>query len=174
MASRVLVDHLVSALDLAFERAPDAGATDGWHSLLANLKEVTGEQWRAAPQGGTRTIFAIAAHAGFAKRMYADYGFGEGTLPMAEGLFRAPESGDPVAALTEWLREGHALLREGLARCSDSDLAELRRTHWGEEKSRLWFATTVAEHDLYHAGEINHIRAVLQGNDAWPWEVAEQ
>jgi len=25
-------------------------------------------------------------------------------------------------------------------------------------------------HDFYHAGEINHIRALLQGTDRWPYE----
>ena len=24
-------------------------------------------------------------------------------------------------------------------------------------------------HDLYHAGEINHLRALAQDNDAWAW-----
>jgi len=25
-------------------------------------------------------------------------------------------------------------------------------------------------HDFYHAGEINHLRALLQGTDRWPYE----
>jgi hypothetical protein len=25
-------------------------------------------------------------------------------------------------------------------------------------------------HDLYHAGEINHLRALLNGTDRWPYE----
>jgi hypothetical protein len=24
-------------------------------------------------------------------------------------------------------------------------------------------------HDFYHAGEINHLRALLQGSDRWPY-----
>ena len=28
------------------------------------------------------------------------------------------------------------------------------------------------DHDLYHAGEINHIRTVRQGNDRWAWQRA--
>jgi hypothetical protein len=30
-----------------------------------------------------------------------------------------------------------------------------------------WFIVTMIEHNLYHAGEINHIRALSQGNDNW-------
>jgi hypothetical protein len=25
-------------------------------------------------------------------------------------------------------------------------------------------------HDLYHAGEINHLRALLRGTDRWPYD----
>ena len=25
-------------------------------------------------------------------------------------------------------------------------------------------------HDFYHAGEINHLRALLQGTDRWPYD----
>ena len=31
-----------------------------------------------------------------------------------------------------------------------------------------WLISAMIEHDLYHSGEINHVRALLQGNDAWP------
>jgi hypothetical protein len=27
-------------------------------------------------------------------------------------------------------------------------------------------------HDLYHAGEINHLRSLLQGTDRWPYDRA--
>ena len=28
------------------------------------------------------------------------------------------------------------------------------------------------QHDIYHAGEINHIRALRQKTDKWPWDPA--
>jgi hypothetical protein len=34
-------------------------------------------------------------------------------------------------------------------------------TSWGELKETRW----IIQHDLYHAGEINHIRALHQQND---------
>jgi hypothetical protein len=30
------------------------------------------------------------------------------------------------------------------------------------------------EHDLYHAGEINHLRSLRQGTDRWAHEMEEQ
>jgi len=28
----------------------------------------------------------------------------------------------------------------------------------------------IIEHDVYHAGEVNHLRALRQDDDRWPWE----
>ena len=36
------------------------------------------------------------------------------------------------------------------------------------EKMR-WIISVMIEHDVYHAGEINHLRALMQGNDRWAW-----
>ena len=44
----------------------------------------------------------------------------------------------------------------------------LRKANWGSEYETRWLMATIIEHDLYHAGEINHIRALAQGDDAWP------
>lgn len=30
------------------------------------------------------------------------------------------------------------------------------------------------QHDLYHVGEINHLRSLRQGTDRWAYEVAEE
>ena len=37
-------------------------------------------------------------------------------------------------------------------------------------KESRWIIAVMIEHDLYHAGEINHIRALRQGNDGWAGE----
>jgi hypothetical protein len=163
--SHAIVDQLLSILDQGFERPPGGSATDGWHSLLSNLDTVRDEEWDVAPPGGKRTIVALALHCGFAMRMYADYGFGPGTLPMSGAAFPSKTAPPARSDALPWLRESYHLLRDGVASCVDADLGESRLTHWGEAKPRRWFIVTMIEHDLYHAGEINHIRALAQGND---------
>jgi hypothetical protein len=37
---------------------------------------------------------------------------------------------------------------------------------WGMEANTHWIVNSKIQHDLYHAGEINHIRALRQRNDA--------
>lgn len=161
--SRAVVNELIMLLDQAFERPANAGPTDGWHSLLANLTNVRAEDWDWLPPNGKRSIHHLAVHCGFAFRVYANNGFGPGTLPVPGAAYEGPPGKEPVIA---WLKEGHAILRDSIASTTDEALGEIMRTHWGEEKPRIWFLRTMIEHTLYHAGEINHIRALAQDNDA--------
>jgi hypothetical protein len=38
-------------------------------------------------------------------------------------------------------------------------------TNWGELKVTRWIIAVTIEHDPYHAGEIDHLRALHQQND---------
>jgi len=38
-------------------------------------------------------------------------------------------------------------------------------------KETRWLIAVTIEHDLYHAGEINHLRALKHGDDRWAWDV---
>ena len=45
-----------------------------------------------------------------------------------------------------------------------------RLTNWGARLPTRVLIRIMIAHDLYHAGEINHIRVLLQGNDRWPYK----
>jgi hypothetical protein len=49
----------------------------------------------------------------------------------------------------------------------DADLDQLRRTNWGEEWRTRSIIGAMITHDSYHAGEINHMRSLLHGDDRW-------
>lgn len=51
-----------------------------------------------------------------------------------------------------------------------AELLRPRRTNWGELKETRWIIGVMIEHDLYHAGEINHIRSLRQRTDRWVHE----
>ncbi|MCC6238297.1 MAG: hypothetical protein IT299_12110, partial [Dehalococcoidia bacterium] len=48
-------------------------------------------------------------------------------------------------------------------------LAEERLTPWRGRLELRDIVRIVIEHDLHHAGEVNHLRALLDGSDPWPW-----
>ena len=150
----------------AFEHDPD-------NSLLANLRGVRPEDWTALPAGGGRTIADLLEHVGWAKWMYADYAFGPATLrgdappmiPAGGARSRPPEE------LVAWVTEGHRRwLASVQALADDAELAVERRTNWGARLPTRTLIRIVMAHDWYHAGEINHLRTLLQNTDRWPYE----
>ncbi|MFL5732831.1 MAG: DinB family protein [Chloroflexia bacterium] len=156
------VAQLLYLFDSAFQ------GTD-WHSLLGNLKPVTPEDWTWVPPGGDRSIQSIVQHVGGCKYMYDNHAFGDARLTWEDPLVEGDEACATFASAIDWLREGHERLRTSLAALDDAELLKPRMTNWGEPKETRWIIATMIEHDLYHAGEINHLRSLRQQSDRWAY-----
>ena len=155
------LDQYLYLLDDAFEGGR-------WHSLLGNLTEVPGADWETVPSGGSRSVRSIAQHVGECKRMYESHAFGDGKLSWNQ--FSRDLSATPEKAV-EFLRESQDRLRKSVAALrEDVELTRLRKTNWGEMKETRWIIATLIQHDHYHAGEINHIRSLRDGDDRWAHE----
>jgi uncharacterized damage-inducible protein DinB len=144
-----------------------------FHSLMGNLASVDPEMWNARLPESMRTIAEIALHVGSTKVMYTDYAFGSGSL-----TWQSPEVAPwlpddaPMPLLLDWLRDGHATLMGHVREPSDADVRRPRMANWGEEKETRWLLSTLLQHDVYHAGEINRMRSVMAGEDRWQWQIA--
>lgn len=106
--------------------------------------------------------------------MYTDYAFGSATLRGDEPPLVPPAGARarPRDELLAWLSEGHDhLLTAVRALPDDTELDRGRLTNWGEHLPTRVIIRFMIAHDLYHAGEINHLRALLQGTDRWPYDV---
>jgi uncharacterized damage-inducible protein DinB len=161
------VEQLLYLLDEAFEGNEE-------HSLLGNLRTVTPDDWLWVPLGDARSISQIVRHVGACKYMYENHAFGDGNLTWSDPLLEGPKEQDKavpaVEGLIDWLREGQRRLRQSIAALDDDELGRPRKTHWGELAESRWIISVMIQHDLYHAGEINHIRALRQRNDRWAWD----
>jgi hypothetical protein len=51
----------------------------------------------------------------------------------------------------------------------DADLEELRPSNWGDLRETRWLISVMLQHDVYHAGEVNHLRSILAADDRWRW-----
>ena len=139
------------------------------HALLDNLATVEADSWTKVPDGGERSIREITQHVGMFKYMYANHGFMDGDLDYSDDpATPAPERLASVSAAVEWLREAHDYL-VGCIRDlpDDREMDVPRKAHWGGLVPTYHIIVTMLEHDLYHAGEINRTRALLQDDDAW-------
>ena len=72
-----------------------------------------------------------------------------------------------MAEAIAWLRETHRRLVEHVNSLTDEDLDRPRRANWGEEMPTRWLIAALITHDAYHAGEINHLRSLMSGDDRW-------
>jgi hypothetical protein len=155
------------AIEQYLDLLDDAFAGPDWHSVLSNLNTVQPADWEWVPPGGERSIRVIVDHLGRSKVMSYDQAFGEGTLTW-DDAGGDKETSDIPSAIA-WLRMGHERLRGGVAALADdAELLKPRRANWGELKETRWLITvSMIQHDLYHAGEINHLRSLHQGTDEW-------
>jgi hypothetical protein len=77
--------------------------------------------------------------------------------PLVLGEGRQPAFAEAIT----WLREGHARLHDAVAALEDdAELSRLRAHHSRQGVETRWIILVLLQHDLYHAGEINHIHTV--------------
>jgi uncharacterized damage-inducible protein DinB len=166
-ATRIEVDTYVKLLDHIMEEHASAFGADHWHSLARNLSTVRHEDWNARPTGGGRTIRELIIHIGGCFLMYGNHAFGDARREWGENTINGQEPGSSPAELLSWLRATHAEFRNAVAALNDSDLGETRSAPWDDPMETRRVIELMIQHPLYHIGEINHIRALLQGNDDW-------
>jgi len=161
--SRTTIDTLAWLIQDAFEGDPS-------HSLRANLRDLRDEDWTALPPDGGRSIADIIEHVAWSKWMYEDYAFGSAIMRGDQPPL-IPANGArsrPHDELLKWLMDGHQRwLASVRALGDDTELDHDRLTNWGERLPTGVIIRIMIFHDLYHAGEINHMRALIQGTDRW-------
>ena len=168
MTGRGGIDALLYLLDEAF-RGRGIEETDESQALIPNLASVPESWWRSRPTGATRTIESIVLHVGSCKVMYDDYAFGPGTLDWGTPEVEPwPDGESPVESVLVWLEEVHDRLAGHVAGLADdTELDRPRMTNWGDPMPTRWIVAAMVTHDAYHAGEINHVRSLLDGDDRW-------
>ena len=164
--ARIAIETLVRLTEDAFDGDPD-------HSLRANLRDVREEDWTALPLGAGRAIADVLEHIGWSKWMYEDYAFGSASM-IGDQPPLIPADGArsrPHKELLEWVTEGHyRWLASVRALDDDSELDRERLANWGDRLPTRALIRILIAHDFYHAGEINHIRALLHATDRWPYD----
>lgn len=165
------IRQMLYLMDEAFEVQGEHGE----HALLSNLRSVKDDEWLWVPEKGGRSVFNIVQHVGECKYVYDNHAFRDGTMRWDRpGTIPSIDSDATAPDIIAWLKEGQRLLKESVqALGDDAELLKHRKANWGEEYETRWLINTMIQHDLYHAGEINHIRSLKQDTDKWAWELEQ-
>ena len=163
LMANAALSQLLYLLDEAFEGNVE-------HSLLGNLRSLAPDDWTWVPPDGHRSIRDIVQHVGGCKVMYENHAFGDGGLTWEHPLVDGEDALTSITAAIDWLREGQECLRRSVAALDDDELVRPRMTNWGEPKETRWIIAVMIQHDLYHAGEINHIRSLRTRADRWAYD----
>lgn len=156
--SQIAVNELLFLMDNAF-------ANSRPHSLVNNLGSVTADDYAREHDG--RSIREMVRHLAAAKHVYDNQAFGDASLFMPNMQERIYDSTATMAEDLDWLHHGHQQLRASVAALEDSALSQPRPVHMGGTLESRMIISIMIEHDLYHAGEINHLRALMQNTDYW-------
>jgi uncharacterized damage-inducible protein DinB len=155
--STAVITQLLAMLDSAFEGSR-------WQSVIGNLEAVPEDAWKRAPGGEARAIADLAMHLAYNAFGTQARAFGGG-CDEAELTRLATAAFATREGTMAFLREHHARLRASIAALTDEDLDTERMTHLGPRPTPEIIAGVI-EHDLYHAGEINAVRALFQGDSS--------
>ena len=169
----------MSAIDLLRYLMDDAFSGSGneprdeSQALMPNLESVEPAMWQARLPGSVRTIGSIAVHVASCKVIYANHAFEDAQL-----TFDSPEAAPwpefeaPMAETLDWLRTSQTALMAHVGGLTDDDLLVPRRANWGELRETRWLLAVLLQHDVYHAGEVNRMRALFAGEDRWNWQIS--
>ncbi len=162
--ARMLIDQMISDVGQSFDM------------LFANLKDLRDDDWTWLPDGGARSIRAIVDHVAVSKLMNDNHAFGDASMTwddprLEDAQEQTPNESFRPALLIDWLRESQlGLLKSIDALNDDAELMQPRPVSWGGKRKTKWIIGVLIRHDVFHAGEINHLRALHQRNDRWEWE----
>ncbi len=147
------IEMLLASMDEAFDKK-------SWHgtNLRGSLRGVTAEQAARRPCPGRHNIWEVALHAAYWKyvvrRRLTGEKRGSFELP-GSNWFTVPEDAD--AAL--WKRHvallvsAHKQLRATVAGLSPRS---------GQWQAQVYMIRGIAAHDLYHAGQIQLLKRLIQ------------
>ena len=140
-----------------------------YHSFLASLKGVSEEmaRWKPARYKGfphmDGSILNLAYHTAGDKSVLISTAFGDGSVTWEQVKARFEAMGADLAAARTLAEQGHRLVLQTLEDLPDEDLDAARPYYGGKTHSAYALFSIIAEHDLYHAGQINYVRNLYAG-----------
>jgi uncharacterized damage-inducible protein DinB len=151
---------------MLWERLETAFRGSRYHSFIASLKGVREEEARREPPHYrgfahmTGSILNLAYHVAGDKAVLISHAFGDGSVTWEHVRARFDALGGDLAAARALAEEGHAQVLDMLSQQTDASLDAPRPYYGGKTLTAYEIFAIIAEHDLYHAGQINYVRCL--------------
>lgn len=138
-----------------------------WHSFKTAVRDLSEEEARWIPPTGYKgyrwadgSILKIIFHLGADKLVQISTAFGEGGVDWRAMEHRFRAMGGTLNAALQIAQEGYETTLDALAHLTDDDL-EVERPYWGGGRMTTGeLFLMLAEHDVFHAGQIIYIRGL--------------
>lgn len=146
-------------------------------TLRQNVEGLGLKEALFAPPGGYRSVLGTLKHAAAWSHVYHSFAFSANPrrwpeLDWPHGLRdTVVKSQAYVDDVIAWLDAAHRQWLASLESISEEQLDELRPLHWGDSAPLFDIVVRIAQHHVYHAGEINQLRSIYKGE---AWEEGEE
>ena len=150
-------------------RLEEAFRGSRYHSFVGCLKGVSDAEarWKPSSYRGfphmDGSILNLAYHTAGDKHVLISVGFGDGSVTWPTVQQRFEELGGDLNAAKALAEEGHSLFLKELKGVGEEGLDSIRPYYGGKSLTAFELFTVVAEHDIYHAGQIWYARNLRAG-----------
>ncbi len=158
---RTQVQFLKRLLEQAYEGSR-------WHSFRSAVEGLTDDEALWVPPTGFKgfrwadgSILKIIFHVGADKIVQISTAFGEGGVDWLAMEHRFKAMGGNLQAALQIAQEGHETVLDAMAPLTDDDLEVERPTYGSGRITTGSLFLMLAEHDFYHAGQIQYIRGLI-------------
>ncbi|MEP6757071.1 MAG: DinB family protein [Chthonomonadales bacterium] len=155
--------------EMLAERLEEAFASSKYHCFLSSVHGVKADEsvwipphYRGFPHM-SGSILNLAFHAGGDKHVLLSCAFENSIEGWPEVTARFEAMGGDLKAAKDLAKEGHRKNLEKLATLTDADLETVVPYIGGRSLTIYDLFRIMAEHDLYHAGQINYVRCLWDG-----------
>ena len=128
-----------------------------WHLTQKNGHRTIPYSWVPPQPAPFTTIAWRMAHMAVNKVLVLDHAFGARQARLA-----ALDLPGDVDGMMAYLRECHLPFRAQVERLADDDLATLRYTEWGEQRTTERIITSTILHDVEHSAQIATVRELVR------------
>ena len=159
----------MTRVEMLEKRLDEAFMSGRFHSFLASIGGVSDEDARWIPphyRGFPHmdgSILNLAFHCGGDKHVLMSSAFGDGSITWDTITDRFRELGGDLRAARTIAESGHSLVLATLQGTGEEGLDVDRPYYSGRSLTAYEVFSIVAEHDIYHAGQINYVRNLLAG-----------